>query len=466
MPGNYVQIYNVGDPTYGAALNGAVTRVLSTPTPQQFTVSATFAGQTMPDGDYSAGFGGQPWLVASMVQTSDAGWLQWLNLYMKGNFMVVANYAQGGTRSDVGVKLLPKIRSGPKAEYAIIQYCTNDVNAGTVDPSGCLANIQQLVTAVEALGMVPIVSTPTAIGDPQAQPSNPASAQKNTALQAIVQGEHLLARNDPALVLFDTYALTIDSSSAIGGFLPNYAPVDGLHPSSFGEVKLARTLSTQLTTTVPVTDLFPTTSTDWATANIVQNGLMAGTNGRVGSAANNEVTGSVPTGWSISTSGGTATTPISLAVSGNNSHSNVPGNTLDVTVTTAGAGTHFQLGTNAPNGSSFGGRIVAGSWYRCGFQVDALTALSNFNVSGQVFLNYGSGSTWSIYFMNQDSRYDNGMPLDSGESLQFVSAPFYVPTQPAAGGFLFINGSFSGALAGQKFSLSRVFCATVASPYD
>lgn len=470
MPGNYVQIFNAGDPAYASALNGAVTRVLAIPTSTQFTVSASYGGQTMANGDYSAGFGGQPWLVDSMYQVTDASWLQWLNVYMQGNFTVVANYAQGGTRSSVGVLLLSKIRSGPRAEYAFIQYCTNDVNSGTPDPSGCLANIKEIIAGVEELGMIPVLCTPPAIGDPAAQPSNPGSLAKNAALQVIVQGEHQIAQADTRVILLDTYAQTVVSGDAAGGYLPQYAPVDGLHPSSYGEVMLSQAVSTYLRRLLPITDLLPTSVTDDASinpaaSNIIQNGLMAGTDGRVSSDPNNLVSGNAPTGWSFTASGGTPTNPLSLTVSGNNSHSGTPGYTLDVGVTMAPSGALFQFGTNASGGSSFDPRITPGNWYRCGFQLGAVTALSNFNVYGQVLLKFGGDNTPSVYFMSPESRFDNGMPLSAADTVQLLSQPFFVPSPPVGGAYLFINGAFSGPVTGQKFSLGRVFCKIVSDPY-
>lgn len=52
-----IKIYCGGDPTLSAVLNGANTFVLSNNTTTKVTTcSATYAGQTMPDGDYSAGY--------------------------------------------------------------------------------------------------------------------------------------------------------------------------------------------------------------------------------------------------------------------------------------------------------------------------------------------------------------------------------------------------------------------------
>ncbi len=70
----------------------------------------------MANGDYSAAYNGSGWHAKSMYQFLDESWLTWLNVYMKGYFTVVANYAQGGTSSSVGVTLIPKIQAGPAAD--------------------------------------------------------------------------------------------------------------------------------------------------------------------------------------------------------------------------------------------------------------------------------------------------------------------------------------------------------------
>jgi hypothetical protein len=122
---------------------------------------------------------------------------------------------------------------------------------------------------------------------------------------------------------------------------------------------------------------------------------------------------------------------LALRASGNNTHDGTPGFSLDLTVTSASRGQGFIISSNGSGGSSFDSRLVAGNWYQCGFELRALTELSSFNVSGQVFLNFGGGNAPSVYFMmNNNFRYENGMPLGAGESFDLISQPFYVPQRP------------------------------------
>jgi hypothetical protein len=370
------------------------------------------------------------------------------------------------------VALMPKIAAGPKADYAFIQYCTNDVNSSTPDVPGCLANIKSIVAGVEALGMVPIVCTPPAIGDPNAVPSDPATAIKAQALQAVEQGEQALAKNDPRVILIDNFAQTVTPGDPMGHFLPDYAPVDGIHPSSYGEVQMARAAAAYLQQFTSLPDLLPTSIADDATLDpsapdIIQNGLMSGTGGTIVPTPDTTITGTVPNGWSIYGFGATSASPLVLAVSGNATHAGVPGYTLDIDVTSAANGTGFQVGTNGAGGSSFGTRIVAGKWYQCGFELRANSAVSHFNVTGQVLLNYPGGQSTSVFMLISGGvTYENGIPLAAGATLQVISQPFYLPAQPSAGAYLYIKGYFSGSGNGSSLSLGRTTCQSVAAPYQ
>jgi lysophospholipase L1-like esterase len=473
IAGNYVQIFDVGDVNYEAALNGAVVPVLTTPNVSQLTVPAGLGNLMMPNGDYSAGYLNGPWQVRAMNQMLGTSWLSWLNAYMDGYFTVVANYSQGGTSSQVGVALLPKIKAGPAADYAFIQYCTNDVNAMVPpDVGGCLAHINSIVSAVLVMGMVPIVSMPLAIGDIHATPSDPATAEKNAALKNIRSALLQLAVTNPNIIVLDTYGASVDPQDPLGRFKANYAPLDGIHPSTFGAASIAQAMSTYLRQFLTPVDTFPTSINDDQTinpnsTNIVQNGLMAGSGGNVGTSTYNSVNGSPPTGWGVSASGGTASAPLNMAISGNNSHANFAGYTLDLNIQTAFPNQTFQLGTNGIGGSSFGPRMQANQWYRCGFQAFSQADLNGLNLSGQAFLNFGAGTAQSVYFMSsQGTARDNGLPLLAGQAITFESQPFIVPAVPLVGGYLFINGLFSSAVNNQTISIGRAFCKIVPNPYQ
>jgi lysophospholipase L1-like esterase len=471
IAGNYVQIYDVGDVTYTAALNGAVVPVLTVPGPTQLTVAATVGDATMANGDYTAGYSDSPWEIRAMNEILDTSWLSWLNVYQKGYFTVVANYAQGGTSSSVGVTLIPKIQAGPSADYAFIQYCTNDLNSPAPDVAGCLKNINTIVAAVLALGMVPIVCTPLPIGDVNVSP-DPASIVKTTALRSVRSALLALAASNPKVLVLDSYSAGVDPQDPLGRFVPNYAPIDGVHPSSFGGASIAESIATYLTQFLPPIDNLPTSVDDDQTVNpgadnIVQNGLMTGSGGNVGNDAYDRVTGTPPTGWEISGSGGSAAQPLVLAVSGNNSYANFAGYTFDVVVQSAYASQLFQTGTNGSGGSSFGGRMQPNQWYRCGFQAFSQGALNGLNLSGQVFLNFGGGNAPSIYFMSgQGNERQNGIPMAAGQVLTFESQPFFVPAAPTAGAWLFINGLFTSQVTNQRVSIGRAFCHIVPSPYQ
>lgn len=464
IPGNYVQITNVGDPTYHDALNGAVVPVLEVTSSSQFTVAASYGSAVMPNGDYSAGYGVNHWLVKAMNQYMDLSWLTWLNVYMNGYFQVVADYAQGGTSASVGVALIPKIQSGPPAEYAFIQYCTNDLNTPTPDISGCVSNVETIVAAVLNMGMVPIVCLPLPIGQIGALQGDPASAVKTSALQAVRTALLQLASQDPRVLVLDTYAASVDPTDPLGRFKANYAPYDGIHPSSYGAASIAEAMALYLQPYFLPPDTLPIAPVEGA---IVQNGLMAGSSGSIGTSDYNVVSGTSPTGWHVAALGGTASLPISIAVSGNNSHSGFAGYTLDASIQSAYPGQQIQIGSNGSGASSFGDAMQANQWYRCGFQAFADSDLTSFELSGQVFLNFGSGNTPSVYFIApQGTAVENGTPWSADQPFTFESQPFFLPQQPIAGAYLLINGLVTGPLTGQQISIGRAFCDTIPNPYQ
>jgi hypothetical protein len=340
------------------------------------------------------------------------------------------------------------------------------------DVSGCLAHINGLVSAVLAMGMVPIVSMPLAIGDIHATPSDPASMEKAAALRSIRSALLQMAATNPGVIVLDTYTASVDPQDPLGRFKPGYAPLDGIHPSTFGAASIAQAMSAYLRQFLTPADTFPTSINDDQTinpnsTNIVQNGLMAGSGGNVGASAYNSINGSPPTGWEISASGGTASAPLNMAISGNNSHAGFAGYTLDLNIQTAFPNQTFQIGTNGIGGSSFGPRMQANQWYRCGFQAFAQSDSSGLSLSGQAFLNFGGGAVPSIYFMStQGNARDNGLPLLAGQVFTFESQPFFVPAVPLVGGYLFINGVFSSAVNNQTISIGRTFCKIVPNPYQ
>jgi lysophospholipase L1-like esterase len=471
ITGNYVQVFNSGDSTFADAINGAVVRVLSTPSPTQFTVNASFANKAMPLGDYSAGYQRQPWQVRSMFQVTDQSWLQWLNQYMKGRFIFVANYSIGGTTSSVGTMLIPKIKAGPKADYAFIQYCTNDVNAYAMPHvDECLSNIQQIVAAVIELGMTPVLSTPPAIGDTAAQPNDPASGVKAAALRAIRDGMSQLAKTDSRIIFLDTLSESVDPSDSVGRFLNQYAPIDGIHLSSFGSAAIAKHFAQLLSASIPIIDTLPTEIDDDMTinpgsSNIIQNGMMVGTGGSIASTSINTVTGTIATGWSAQSLGGSTLAPTVIELTGGVTHSDMFGHALDVHVLSATTDQGFQIGSNGLGGSSFAQRMQVDHWYQCGFQITARTTVQKLNVSGQIFLNFGLGMNPSSYFMSSTNlRYENGIHLEPDEQLTLTSQPFYLPAIPNSA-YLFINTQFRDRIRDQRFSIGRAFCRVVENPY-
>lgn len=462
--GHRIQLINPGDGSYSAPLNGRVLRVRSTPAPDVLVVSARTTSGVMPPGDYSAGYGNEPWLIRILTQGTDESWLQALNVLLGGYFEIVANYAVGGARSSVAAQLAEVIAAGPEADAAFVQTCTNDINA--VEPpavSDCITNLEKVLDVLRARKILTFVATPAAIGDPQAQPRDPGSASKGAALVTLRGLLDDLRRRRGDFVLLDILAASADSADPWQRFRPGYAPADGIHPSSFGALEIARAVLPSVREWIPPTDWLVRADDD---PNLLINGTMRGDTGSIASDAEHLLSGTMPIGWSIRGHGGTVAAPLQVHVSGEGVLSGMPGGSLDVHVETATSAHTLEIGSNGSGGSSFHGRLERGRWYRCGVELRAQTPMSVVQMHGQVFLARGSAAPVLVQFMVPTSEaFANGMRLEPGEPLQYISQPFPVD-EVYTGAWLFMTLRFSDSVSHAKLSIGRATCREVTNPYD
>lgn len=458
LPGARVQLVNPGDPDFAASLNGAVTAVLAVITQTRFVVAAGDGTGSMEPGDYSEGYAAQPWLVRSMLQGTDESWLSWLNVLMNGHFVVVANYAVGGARSDVAVSLLRRLERGPAADIAFIQTCTNDINAASPPAvDHCLRNVERIVEAVRARGMLAVVATPPAIGAVGAPAGDPASVEKAMALREVRNRLVALRDRRADFELLDLFEASADPTDPLARHRSDYAPQDGIHPSSVGALQLARAALPIVRARVEPTDWLIRSASD---PNLLANGAMTGSAGSVTGTTYDAAEGTAPDGWSLRAVGGLAAAPVHLR-----STAGVPGLAVEVEVVAGRANQGFELGTNGAGGESFHGRLEPGRWYRCGFELRAVTTLAQVQLHGQVHLAAGANSADSIYFMAPTApAFSNGMRVDPGGVLQYVSQPFQVQRVPTSA-HLFVHGRFSGDARGHRLALGRATCLAVADPY-
>jgi len=463
LAGHYVQIANPGDDSYAAPLNGRVVRVLETPTAQSLVVAAQTPAGLMPAGDYSAGYAGQPWLLRTLAQGTDESWLQWLNVLMNGHFEIVASYAIGGARSSVAARLMQAVETGPAADVAFVQTCTNDVNA--VQPpaiADCVANLERVLDVLRARGVFAFVATPPAIGDRSAQPGDPASPEKGAALAALRDQLNALRQRRADFVLLDVLAASADPADPWLRFRPGFAPADGIHPSSFGALEIARSVLPQVLAWTDAADWLIRNSGD---PNLLANGSMNGSGGSIAADAAHQLSGTMPDGWSARGQGATAQRALQARLSGDGTSSGMPARSLDVDIVAAAAGQTLEFGSNGAGGASFHAALSPGRWYRCGAELRARSALTAVQMHGQVFLARGAAAPAVVQFMVPTApAFANGMRLEPGEPLRYVSQPF--PAGEAyTGAWLFLTLRFSDTVSDQRLSIGRATCREVPDPY-
>lgn len=444
--------------------------VVLTYNPATFTVtlSATFNGQTMANGDYSNAYGGQ-WVITVPTLTQDSSWFQWLNNYMNGAFLLVADYAIGGTLSSMPVNLWPKTRAGAAFDILVMQCGTNDINnaasyaAGQAVVSTILNNLTTMIANVSSYGAKLLYGLPAPFN---AAAANMTQAQANICISTLRTGvKALLAKNQGVLWLADLFADSIDGTSVNGASISGYNG-DGLHPGSTGCVHIAQNERAQLASILGGSsfDIGPVSiledSIDFAQAgarypNIVPHGMMDGT---VAVSAGGW-SGTQPTAWSVLSS------TVNAVVSAGQSPITAIANT-----NVAKAGYCWDLTLTATAAQSievycanFAAQIVAGGWYRFGMRVYFIGAPTALNqLQGNCI--FGPGPPGNIVWNGLTATYGNGYPLAAGESIYLYSNPVFFPVPPGSGSaFLSFKAGFSGA-GSAHIQLSNAFARQIDNP--
>lgn len=135
FPGNHnvtvgarILVLNLGDKTHANPLSYIFTPVLSTPASNTLTISATFNGVTLADGNYGS-INGNGWTIYNPYIQTDSSVLGWLNRFNSNPFDVVALYAASFTTAAEHLAVFPKILAGPSFDVAIFCSGYNDICA-------------------------------------------------------------------------------------------------------------------------------------------------------------------------------------------------------------------------------------------------------------------------------------------------------------------------------------------------
>lgn len=193
--------------------------------------------------------------------------------------------------------------------------------------------------------------------------------------------------------------------------------------------------------------------------NLVQNGLMQGTSGSL-IAAFSGSPATVPTGWNL-----LSATGVTLASSTTQGGSTItvkpqgleslPGFGWDLSIAFSAAGV-VTLYQNCPLA------LRPGNWYQARFTVTGKTALNTVLKNVELVLQptFTGVGLFQITAM-QNGNNTNTIPLDTTDTYEVITAPFYVPTTLSASSdnqvFIYIRSSAAGTV---NLQLSNfVYCA-------
>jgi hypothetical protein len=147
--GSRILVLNLSDKTHANPLSYIFTPVLSTPASNTLTISATYNGQTLADGNYGS-LGGQTWSIYNPYLQTDSSILGWMNRFNANPFDVVSLYAASFTTAAEHLAVFPKILAGPQFDVGIFMSGYNDI-CGAAGPFTPLS-ITQANPGVVTLG--------------------------------------------------------------------------------------------------------------------------------------------------------------------------------------------------------------------------------------------------------------------------------------------------------------------------
>lgn len=521
--GNYVYLINQGDTTYADSLNGAYVKVLTAPDNNTITVSATFNGNTMADGDYS-NIGGIGWTVVNPLRKTDSSVLNWLRQMNSNPWIVTQLSCLTGQTAVNQRTLLPKILAGPAFDIAVISLGTNDVQTSPVATSMRLmyrALDDILYIASELIAAGKFVYITTANGDLAANSNTLPKAQSLAVMRKLLI--QWAARQSQAQIL-DTFANSIDGTLATGAVLALYCPANDVHLSTYGNYYVTKQISSVITKLPYVVDQQPIAlfednatyaqlATAWvastayvagSTPDIRRNGvnvyrcIVAGTSASSGgptgtglaivdgtvtwqyvsvsspnivthgmmdssggtNGTSGDYVGTVPASWTLTRSGGSGTTTSNAT------------RTAIGTTQSASWGKAWQISsvftvadqTVTCSQNVYPG-IVKGGWYQFGITITALNNWLTNVKSLRCYIPCGAGAAFfqvnAIFGGNNTTTF----PLVANDVFEIESEPFYIDPTNTFADATFTMILVSAAAATVNFELASAWMRAIPDPY-
>jgi hypothetical protein len=526
LPGWYVSLCTLGSEAMPYAMNGACVPVLTVANNNTFTVSATYGGQTMPDGDYSI-VNGQTWTIHNQQIAKDSSFARALN-YQNGNpFFFVANYSYVNATATQIKNVLSKITAGPAFDCVFLCMGTNSLNGGgAITLANAMRNGQiafnDLVQVSETLfginGARVILFCPPPFG---AAVTN--ALEKNKALLQLRYNLLQYAKKNSWLTIIDTFADIVDGTSVVGAGRATFLEGPGVHTSSLGNFNIAKYNAAKYRALGLPIDLQPVTILDdadtyaqtlpawtantlydltlpndsWVVRNggnlyqLIQSGRSAASGGPTGTGtsivdggciwkyiapyARNVAGNGLMTGTAAFAGTLTGTAPTGwlvqnvAAVTGVLAGQAARDPVANSNAALQGYGFNCDL-TFASQASQYfidvgdSTALIPGQWYRAGIRV---TALANWNNISNIRLlcDYTNGVLTTQPKANEAGNNTTTLPLLDGDVLELWTEPFYMPVgwvPTQALTFIYIDSAGAGAA---NFQLSNLFWKAVENPY-
>jgi lysophospholipase L1-like esterase len=158
---------------------------------------------------------------------SDQGWFHWANSRLHGRFQILNNVAVSGARTEHLAKLVETEVIAYKPQFCFVLSGTNDVMAN-IPLTRITSNLERIYRQLSEAGIVVVALTvpPMDSGASEFTPSSPRIRRINHWIREY-------ARQNPSIILVDTYAALIDSTSTTGAAASTMLG-DGIHPTVVG----------------------------------------------------------------------------------------------------------------------------------------------------------------------------------------------------------------------------------------
>lgn len=463
--GNYFSLNNVADPTMSLADNGTFVQAISASSPTTASTVITFASK-MANGDYSNSFGGA-WQVADVCRNTDTGLVAWLNQYLRGQYMITANYACVGEVSTQTLAKIPKVLAGVPFDIALLAADgINDISFLTPAATAfafvttVFNNYVSCIQQLQAAGKKVWLQLPC----PSNQAAGSGAATNAICFHQLRQLLLAFAQANNQLVVFDTMKEMIAGQSATGGYTTNAVGIfsgDATHPNANAYSVMAaneqgylvsQTVPTEMSQVSILDDNFSFPAAPFSSANFAQNSGMQGVGGALAGGA----TGTVANSWNLALQGAATSVVgtgalVPTQLPGSNSQNYGFAQRVQCATSATGQGFKFTSGIFYTN-------AVFPGWFRFGIRVYVRAATAGL---GSLALTYNMGPKNLTFGGN--GGFDVGYALPLGTVLWITSGPLFIPSLPAAGQ-LFLQ--YVGAGAGSvDLEISAPFIRPIGNPY-